>query len=89
MQSAGLNGQLTAANLCTLWDNHTQLRIDAAQSLAEFSQAFAAQFGADLCLSSGYRTLAQTAAGTHVRIRSTNRAALVAHARRVLLDEGA
>lgn len=59
VQSAGLNGQLTAANLCTLWDNHTQLRIDAAQSLAEFSQAFAAQFGADLCLSSGYRTLAQ------------------------------
>ena len=28
-------------------------------SLAEFNQAFAARFGGDLCLASGYRTLAQ------------------------------
>jgi len=56
---AGQNGLLKTADLCTLWDGHTQLRADAAVSLAEFNQAFTARFGVDLCLSSGYRTLAQ------------------------------
>ncbi len=55
---SGQNGLLKVSDLCTLWDNHTQLRADAAVSLAEFNQAFAARFGRDLCLSSGYRTLA-------------------------------
>ncbi|WP_426594883.1 M15 family metallopeptidase [Cellulomonas sp. McL0617] len=59
VRDAGVNGQLKAVDLCTLWDNHTQLRADAAVSLAEFNEAFAARFGADLCLSSGYRTLAE------------------------------
>lgn len=58
LRAAGQNGLLKVADLCTLWDNHTQLRADAAVSLAEFNQAFAARFGGDLCLSSGYRTLA-------------------------------
>ncbi|MGY4645686.1 M15 family metallopeptidase [Cellulomonas sp. URHB0016] len=58
-RASGENGLLKVADLCTLWDGHTQLRADAAVSLAEFDQAFAARFGADLCLSSGYRTLAQ------------------------------
>ncbi|MFC0715828.1 D-alanyl-D-alanine carboxypeptidase family protein [Cellulomonas biazotea] len=56
---AGGNGLLKTDDLCTLWDAHTQLRADAAVSLAEFNQAFVARFGADLCLSSGYRSLAQ------------------------------
>lgn len=56
---AGENGLLRTADLCTLWDGHTQLRADAAVSLAEFNQAFVARFGGDLCLSSGYRSLAQ------------------------------
>ncbi len=59
VRDAGLNGQLKEADLCTLWDNHTQLRADAAVSLADFNQAFAARFGADLCLESGYRTLGE------------------------------
>ncbi|GIG22447.1 hypothetical protein Cch01nite_31710 [Cellulomonas chitinilytica] len=58
-RAAGQNGLLKTADLCTLWDGHTQLRADAAVSLAEFNQAFTARFGVDLCLSSGYRTLAQ------------------------------
>ena len=58
MRPAGANGLLKVSDLCTLWDNHTQLRADAAVSLAEFNQAFAARFGSDLCLSAGYRTLA-------------------------------
>lgn len=53
------NGQLNPADLCTLWDGHTQLRADAAVLFAVLNQAFVARFGADLCLSSGYRTLAQ------------------------------
>lgn len=55
---AGQNGLLKTSDLCNLWDNHTQLRADAAVSLAEFNQAFAARFGGDLCISGGYRTLA-------------------------------
>jgi hypothetical protein len=59
VRPAGQNGLLKVSDLCTLWDNHTQLRADAAVSLAEFNQAFAARFGGDLCLASGYRTLAE------------------------------
>ena len=46
-------------DLCTLWDGHTQIRGDAATALAEFNRAYVARFGADMCLVSGYRTLAQ------------------------------
>ncbi|MDM7832463.1 D-alanyl-D-alanine carboxypeptidase family protein [Cellulomonas edaphi] len=53
------NGLLPETFLCTLWDSHTQLRADAASSLAEFNAAYVARFGADMCLVSGYRTLAQ------------------------------
>jgi D-alanyl-D-alanine carboxypeptidase len=56
---SGSNGQLDPADLCTLWDGHSQLRADAAVSFAVLNQAFVARFGADMCLSSGYRTLAQ------------------------------
>lgn len=56
---AGQNGQLPESSLCTLFDGHTQMRSDAAVVFAELNQAFVAQFGADLCLASGYRTLAQ------------------------------
>lgn len=59
VRAAGSNGQLAAADLCTLWDGQTKLRADAAVSLAEFNDAFVARFGADMCLSSGYRTLAE------------------------------
>jgi hypothetical protein len=55
----GTNGQVPESSLCTLWDGHTQMRQDAAVAFAELNQAFVARFGADLCLSSGYRTLAQ------------------------------
>jgi hypothetical protein len=57
--SSASNGQLNPADLCTLWDGHTQLRADAAVLFAVLNQAFVARFGADLCLSSGYRTLAE------------------------------
>jgi hypothetical protein len=53
------NGLLPASALCTLFDGHTQMRADAAVNLAELNEAYVARFGADLCLSSGYRTLAQ------------------------------
>jgi len=58
-RAPGQNGLLATQDLCTLWDGHTQLRADAAVSLAQFNQAFVARFGADMCLSSGYRSLAQ------------------------------
>jgi len=58
-RSAGSNGLLPAKDLCTLWDGHTRLRADAAASLAEFNAAYVARFGADMCLASGYRTLAE------------------------------
>lgn len=58
-RAAGANGLLATADLCTLWEGKTQLRADAAVSLAVLNQAFIARFGVDMCLSSGYRTLAQ------------------------------
>ncbi|HWJ85037.1 MAG TPA: D-alanyl-D-alanine carboxypeptidase family protein [Cellulomonas sp.] len=58
-RAAGSNGLLAEKDLCTLWDGHTRLRADAASSLAEFNAAYVARFGADMCLASGYRTLAE------------------------------
>ncbi|MGW6131461.1 D-alanyl-D-alanine carboxypeptidase family protein [Cellulomonas sp. NPDC055163] len=58
-RAAGANGLLATDDLCTLWEGKTQLRADAAVSLAVLNQAFIARFGVDMCLSSGYRTLAQ------------------------------
>ena len=55
----GQNGALPAAWLCTLFDGHTRLRADAAVALAQMNEAFVQRFGADLCLASGYRTLAE------------------------------
>jgi len=54
---AGANGLLARADLCTLWDGHTQLRADAASALAELNAVYVARFGADMCIVSGYRTL--------------------------------
>jgi len=56
---SGENGLLATKDLCTLWDGRTQMRADAAVALAELNEAHVARFGTDLCLSSGYRTLAQ------------------------------
>lgn len=58
-RAAGSNGLLATKDLCTLWDGRTQMRADAAVALAELNEAHVARFGTDLCLSSGYRTLAQ------------------------------
>lgn len=53
------NGQLAQSDLCFLWDGSTQLRSDAAEALAELNAMWVTRFGTDLCLSSGYRTLAE------------------------------
>ncbi len=53
------NGALPASSLCLLFDGQTQMRSDAAVRLAELNEAYVSKFGADMCLSSGYRTLAQ------------------------------
>lgn len=53
------NGQLSQSDLCFLWDGSTQLRADAAEALAELNTMWVTRFGTDLCLSSGYRTLAE------------------------------
>lgn len=58
-RAAGLNGLLATEDLCTLWDGHTQMRADAASALAQLNTLYVAQFGADICVSSGYRTLQQ------------------------------
>ncbi|WP_062078134.1 M15 family metallopeptidase [Demequina globuliformis] len=53
----GYNGQLSEDSLCTI--GGIQLRNDAAVALAELNAAFKLEFGRDLCLGSGYRTLSQ------------------------------
>ncbi|UZN04609.1 M15 family metallopeptidase [Cellulomonas sp. S1-8] len=59
VRPSGENGLLATKDLCTLWDGRTQMRADAAVALAELNEAHVSRFGTDLCLSSGYRTLAQ------------------------------
>ncbi|MBO9567539.1 MAG: M15 family metallopeptidase [Cellulomonas iranensis] len=59
VRPSGENGLLATKDLCTLWDGRTQMRADAAVALAELNEVHIAKFGTDLCLSSGYRTLAQ------------------------------
>jgi hypothetical protein len=53
------NGQIPQSDLCYLWDGKTELRADAAEALAELNAMWVTRFGTDLCLSSGYRTLAE------------------------------
>ncbi|WP_454049336.1 M15 family metallopeptidase [Cellulomonas sp. Marseille-Q8402] len=57
--TASANGQLPQGDLCVLWDGGTELRADAAEALAELNAMWVTRFGSDLCLSSGYRTLAE------------------------------
>lgn len=57
--STSANGQLPQGDLCYLWDGGTQLRADAAEALAELNAMWVTRWGTDLCLSSGYRTLAE------------------------------
>ncbi|WP_158609703.1 M15 family metallopeptidase [Cellulomonas triticagri] len=57
--TASANGQLPSSDLCYLWDGKTQIRADAAEALAELNSMWVTRFGTDLCLSSGYRTLAE------------------------------
>lgn len=56
---ADQNGEVPADSLCLLFDGRTKMRADAAVALAQLNEAYVSRFGADLCLSSGYRTLAQ------------------------------
>jgi len=59
-QRAGsANGLLATKDLCTLWDGRTRLRADAASALTELNNMYVARYGADMCIESGYRSLAQ------------------------------
>jgi zinc D-Ala-D-Ala carboxypeptidase len=53
------NGQVPNSSLCTLWDGKHQLRADAAVAAAKLNVAYTQQFGHPMCVSDGYRTLAQ------------------------------
>ncbi|MCL2849173.1 MAG: M15 family metallopeptidase [Micrococcales bacterium] len=53
------NGQMPARDLCTLWDGKTKVRADFAVALTGLNQMYVARFGVDLCVTDGYRTLAQ------------------------------
>ncbi|WP_061961745.1 M15 family metallopeptidase [Demequina flava] len=53
----GYNGQLTADSLCDV--NGAELRNDAAVALAELNAAYKLEFGRDLCVGNGYRSLSQ------------------------------
>lgn len=55
-ETAQPNGELDARYLCTLWDGRTQMRSDAAVALVLLAERYRADLGADLCLTSGYRT---------------------------------
>lgn len=52
----GYNGRLTAESLCDVGQGE-ELRNDAAVAFAELNNRFSQEFGRDICLSDGYRTL--------------------------------
>lgn len=56
------NGEVPDQYLCTLANGRDKLRADAAVAFALLSQAYAAQFGRDICVTSSYRTYAQQVA---------------------------
>lgn len=58
----GTNGQLPEAALCDLWQAPYRDRADAVVSLYALNDAYRAEFGRDMCLSSGYRDLEEQAA---------------------------
>lgn len=67
-QRAGsANGLLATKDLCTLWDGRTRLRADAASALTELNNMYVARYGADMCIESGYRSLAEQRAVKAVR----------------------
>lgn len=53
------NGEVPASDLCTLWDGKHQARADAAVALAKLNIAYRKRFGHNICITDGYRTLAQ------------------------------
>ncbi len=58
-RAGGANGLLATQDLCTLWDGRTRLRADAASALTELNNMYVARYGADMCIESGYRSLAE------------------------------
>lgn len=59
-RSTGGNGLLDSAGLCTIpWSQRFSLRADAATAFAAMNAVYRARFDRDLCLESGYRTLAE------------------------------
>lgn len=56
------NGSVPDDYLCLLPNGRDRLRADAAVALALLNQAYAAHFGRDLCVTSGYRTFSEQAA---------------------------
>ncbi|MCL2422290.1 MAG: M15 family metallopeptidase, partial [Micrococcales bacterium] len=53
------NGNVPDKDLCTLWDGKTKVRADFAYALVNLNDAYVAKYGVDLCITDGYRTLAQ------------------------------
>ena len=59
-RSSGGNGLLDSTGLCAIpWAERFSIRADAATALAAMNTAYRARFDRDLCLESGYRTLAE------------------------------
>ena len=56
------NGRIDESFLCTLWDGKTEIRADAAVSLALLNEEYRAEFGTDICMTDGYRSYAAQAA---------------------------
>lgn len=57
-----INGRLTVADLCDLWQKPYKDRADAVVSAFALNDAFQQRFGQAMCLTSGYRDLEEQAA---------------------------
>lgn len=56
-----INGRLTVADLCDLWQKPYRDRADAVVSAFVLNDAFQHRFGRPMCLTSGYRSLEEQA----------------------------
>ena len=53
----GTNGKLSTEGLCELWGSGNYARADAAIALAALNEAYVQEYGSNMCITDGYRTL--------------------------------
>ena len=62
----GTNGKLSTEGLCELWGSGNYARADAAVALAALNEVYVQEYGTNMCITDGYRSLS-----SQVTLKST------------------